>query len=112
LSRALTLLFVMLAWTVFRAHGFDAALTMYAGQAGLQGIDFGAAMRTLLRPSHGLALVLGLACVLGPAVQPWFERRLPASAFSLAGQWPLVGFLLAYALIASRGAVPFLYFQF
>ena len=112
LSRGLTLLFVMLAWTVFRAHGFDAALTMYAGQAGLQGIDFSAALRTLLRPSHGLALALGLACVGWPAAQPWLVRRLPALALSLAGQWPLFGFLFSYALIASRGAVPFLYFQF
>ena len=112
LSRALTLLFVMLAWTVFRAHGFDAALTMYAGQFGLQGIDFSAAMLALLRPSHGLALALGLACVIAPAAQPWIVQRLPAPAISLAGQWPLFGFLFSYALIASRGAVPFLYFQF
>ena len=40
------------------------------------------------------------------------ERKLPAPAISLAGQWPLFGFLFSYALIASRGAVPFLYFQF
>ena len=112
LSRALTLLFVMLAWTVFRAHGFDAAMTMYAGQFGLQGIDFSAAMLALLRPSHGLALALGLACVIAPAAQPWIVQRLPAPAISLAGQWPLFGFLFSYALIASRGAVPFLYFQF
>jgi alginate O-acetyltransferase complex protein AlgI len=26
--------------------------------------------------------------------------------------WPVAGFLLSFALIASREAVPFLYFQF
>jgi alginate O-acetyltransferase complex protein AlgI len=57
-------------------------------------------------------LALGVACVVAPAVQPWFIRRLPAQTISLAAQWPVFGFLFAYALIASRGAVPFLYFQF
>lgn len=112
LARLLTLLFVMLAWTVFRAHNFDDALRMYAGQAGLNGVNFGAAMEVLLRPSHALALALGVACVIAPALQPWMTRKLPAFALSLAGQWPLPGFLFSYALIASRGAVPFLYFQF
>jgi alginate O-acetyltransferase complex protein AlgI len=26
--------------------------------------------------------------------------------------WPIVGFLIAFALISSRGESPFLYFQF
>ncbi len=112
LSRLLTLLFVMLAWTIFRAHTFDDALRMYAGQAGFNGIGFGAAMDVLIRPSHVWALALGVACVAAPAAQPWFVRTLPAQTISLAAQWPVFGFLFAYALIASRGAVPFLYFQF
>ncbi len=112
LSRALTLLFVMLAWTIFRAHSFDGALRMYAGQAGLNGIDIGEAMAVLLRPVHGLALGLGLACVLAPALRASMVRRLPTRTMAMASQWPLPAFLFSYALIASRGATPFLYFQF
>jgi alginate O-acetyltransferase complex protein AlgI len=115
MSRLLTLLFVMLAWTIFRAHTFDAALTMYAGQAGLNGIGFGDAMAVLLRPVHGLAFALGLVCVCLPALQPWLARQplgQLAQVVSLASLWPLPAFLFSYALIASRGAVPFLYFQF
>jgi alginate O-acetyltransferase complex protein AlgI len=29
-----------------------------------------------------------------------------------ASLWPVAGFVLSFALIASRDAVPFLYFQF
>ena len=111
-SRVLTLLFVMLAWTIFRAHTFESALQMYAGHAGLNGVDFSAAMQVLLRTSHVLAFSLGVACVVAPALRPWFVRELPAQVMSLAMQWPVLGFLFSYALIASRGAVPFLYFQF
>ncbi|MFM9999787.1 MAG: MBOAT family O-acyltransferase [Burkholderiaceae bacterium] len=112
MSRLLTLLFVMLAWTIFRAHNFDDAMRMYAGQAGRNGVAPGDAMLLLLRPAHGVALALGLACVVAPAVQPWIARRIPSFATRLGAQWPLPAFLLSYALIASRGAVPFLYFQF
>jgi len=116
-SRLLTLLFVMLAWTIFRAHTFDAALTMYAGQAGLNGVGFGDAMAVLLRPVHGWAFALGVVCVGLPALQPWltkqrFSKQPLTQATTLMSLWPLPGFLFSYALIASRGAVPFLYFQF
>jgi alginate O-acetyltransferase complex protein AlgI len=111
-SRLLTLLFVMLAWTIFRAHTFDAALTMYAGQAGFNGVGFGDAMAVLLRPVHGLAFALGLVCVWLPALQPWLAKQQVGQAATLASLWPLPAFLFSYALIASRGAVPFLYFQF
>ena len=87
-------------------------MRMYAGQAGRNGVAPGDAMLLLLRPAHGVALALGLACVVAPAVQPWIARRIPSFATRLGAQWPLPAFLLSYALIASRGAVPFLYFQF
>ena len=43
-----------------------------------------------------------------------FEARYGHNAlFWLAGSlWPVLGFLLSFALIASRETVPFLYFQF
>jgi alginate O-acetyltransferase complex protein AlgI len=113
LSHGLTLIFVMLAWTLFRAAGFHAALAMYRGEFGLNGIGLSDTTRVLLRPVHALAAGLGIACVLLPL---WQERwdRLPDTAPRRLWEavWPLAGFLLSYGLIVARGAVPFLYFQF
>ncbi len=112
-SRVLTLLFVMLAWTLFRAANFDAALTMYAGQFGLNGWGLSDTMEYVLRPVHGLAFVLAMLCVVLPAVLPAWSQRAPGRLVVLCSAvWPVAGFLLAYALISSRGAAPFLYFQF
>jgi alginate O-acetyltransferase complex protein AlgI len=110
----LTLLFVCLAWTLFRAPDFHSAMTLYAGQLGLHGFALGDALAVTLRPVHGLAAVLGVVCVILPIWQARCERRLAGNAlFALAvALWPVAGFLLSFALIASREAVPFLYFQF
>jgi len=113
LSRVLTLLFVMLAWTLFRAHSFGSALDMYAGQFGLNGYALGDALRVQLRPAHLMAMVLGVLCIVYPAVDAWLARGgRPALLRAWDGAWPVAGFLLGFSLIASRGAVPFLYFQF
>lgn len=112
LSRVLTLLFVMLAWTIFRAHTFDIAMDMYRGQFGLNGLGMGDTLAVIVRPAHLLAAVLGIACVVAPVFQPWANRHVNPAVLAFAGLWPLAGFLLSFALIASRGAVPFLYFQF
>ncbi|RIQ58708.1 MBOAT family O-acyltransferase [Bordetella avium] len=113
LSRLLTLLFVMLAWTLFRAADFHDALAMYRGQFGLNGLALGDVMHVTLRPAHALAAALGVVCIVLPVWQSWWAAQ-PVSRLRViwSGLWPVVGFLLAYALIASRGAVPFLYFQF
>ncbi|MGF6916603.1 MBOAT family O-acyltransferase [Paraburkholderia sp. 40] len=113
LSHVLTLVFVMLAWTLFRAAGFDAALAMYRGQFGLNGIGLSDATLVLLRPVHALAAGLGIVCVLLPLWQQRWDR-LPDTALRQLRQagWPLAGFLLSFGLIVARGAVPFLYFQF
>jgi len=113
LSRVLTIVFVMLAWTLFRAINFDAALTMYSGQFGLNGMALSDAMRVVVRPVHGFVFVLAVFCVIWPAIVSRVLRKTPQT-FALIGTavWPVFGFLLAYALLASRGAAPFLYFQF
>ncbi|OZI21145.1 membrane-bound O-acyltransferase family protein [Bordetella genomosp. 9] len=111
-ARVLTLLFVMLAWTIFRAHTFDGALTMYAGQFGLHGVALGDEMRLALRPVHVMTLVLGVCCAFAPALAPWAERHRNPLILAAGALWPVLGFLFSFALIASRGAVPFLYFQF
>ena len=113
LSRLLTLLFVMLAWTLFRAPDMQAALRMYAGQFGLHGLAMGDTLHALLRPGHAAAAVVGVVCVLLPALRPRWEARHAASRLAaVIALWPIPAFLLSFALIASRGAVPFLYFQF
>ncbi len=110
----LTLLFVCLVWTLFRAPDFTTALTMYAGQFGLHGLGLGDALAVTLRPAHGMAALLGVACVLAPLLLVRVEQRFASHPVFIAGAalWPVAGFLLSFALIASRETVPFLYFQF
>ncbi|VXC43602.1 putative alginate O-acetylase AlgI [Pseudomonas sp. 8Z] len=114
LAHTLTLVFVCLAWTLFRAHDFDTALGMYAGQFGLHGFALGDAMAATLRLSHALAAALGLICLLLPLSQGWAEARCAERWLlrAVGALWPVGGFLLSFALIASRETVPFLYFQF
>ncbi|WP_295854380.1 MBOAT family O-acyltransferase [uncultured Xylophilus sp.] len=112
LARIATLLFVMLAWTLFRAHGFENARTMLAGQFGLQGFAPGDAMQAVFRPAHALAFALGTVCVVMPAFAGRLQRAAGPGLSAVAALWPVPAFLLSFALIASRGAVPFLYFQF
>ena len=114
LAHGLTLLFVCLAWTLFRAPNFLTAITMYAGQFGLHGFAMSDALAVTLRPVHGLAATLGVICVIAPIWQLRCERRLAGNTLFAwcAALWPVSGFLLSFSLIASREAVPFLYFQF
>ncbi|MHA4975142.1 MBOAT family protein [Pseudomonas extremorientalis] len=114
LSHVLTLLFVCLAWTLFRAPDFHSALTMYAGQFGLHGMALGDAMAVAMRPAHGMAALLGLVCIIAPIWQVRCEQRFGTQPWFVlaASLWPVAGFVLSFALIASRDAVPFLYFQF
>jgi len=57
-AHALTLLFVALAWTLFRAPDLGSALSMYAGQFGLHSFGLGDALAVTLRPAHGIAAML------------------------------------------------------
>ncbi|MFM9923767.1 MBOAT family protein [Variovorax sp. H27-G14] len=115
LAHAATLLFVMLGWTLFRSPDLATAGRMLGGQFGLHGMGLGPALSNALRMPVVLAYLLGMAWVVAPAV---LARRRRASsafavAFTVAGTLaPVCGFLLAFALVASRGTVPFLYFQF
>ena len=114
LSHAMTLLFVALAWTLFRSADFATALNMYAGQFGLHAFALGDALAATLRPAHGIGALLGVICVITPLYQQRCEARYGATRmFAVLGSlWPVLGFLLSFALIASRETVPFLYFQF
>src|SRR5690606_31672868 len=101
-----------MAWVIFRAPDFGTAVSLYAAQLGLSGWEMGAALRVLLQPSHCAAALLGVACIMVPAIPARHLNRVPAALREQLALWPLAAFLLSFALIVSRGAVPFLYFQF
>ena len=109
LAHALTLLFVMLGWTLFRAPDVGVALDMLGGQFGLHGLAWSAELWNLLRAPVVMAFALGIAWVVAPAL-PSVRRR---AGDALANAFvPATAFVLALSLVASRGTVPFLYFQF
>ncbi len=113
LSRVLTLLFVALAWTLFRATSLDSALAMLGAQIGLHGLALSDALAPVLRPTQALAAALGVYAVIHPVLQPrWMRIGDNAPARAWRALWPSLAFLLSFALISSRDATPFLYFQF
>ncbi len=113
-SRTLTLLVVMLAWTVFRSSSFDAALGMLAGQIGANGFAMGDAVRLALRPSLLLIFAIGLLCVIYPASS--FAKRGGLATAGWSGVWravwPILTFVYGVIVLAGQKAIPFLYFQF
>jgi alginate O-acetyltransferase complex protein AlgI len=139
LAHALTLAFVMLAWTLFRSPTPAVAIDMLAGQMGAHALGLGSTLSNLLRLPVVLAYLLGLIWVVMPAVAGAFRRRSRPDPTSAAPEHPsnerlmqtgaprpplthmlacarttgtIAAFVLSVLLIASRGTVPFLYFQF
>lgn len=112
LSRILTILFVCMAWIIFRAPDFGTAGALYAGMIGINGWGLYEGLRVTLEPSHYLALLFGIFCIVAPRLKDPVRRYTPSSVLAVADLWPVAGFLFAFALVASRRAVPFLYFQF
>ena len=104
LGWGLTLLFVVLAWVLFRAPDFGTAVRMYAGLAGLEGWG-------RVRLPEGWVLVAGAAVALiGPTSQAVaLERLVPRRGVAVAA-----GLALAGLLLLAGGRVPneFIYFQF
>lgn len=104
LGWALTFLFVLLAWVLFRAPDFGTALRVYAGMAGLEG--WGG-----VRIEGRWVLVAACAvALLGPTSQQAALERAPPRPW-LAGA---AGLALAGLLLLTGGRVPneFIYFQF
>jgi alginate O-acetyltransferase complex protein AlgI len=109
-SRTLTLLVVMLAWTVFRATGWDSAAGMLTGQLGLNGFAMGDAMQLALRPSILITFVIGVFCVVYPATR--LAGRGGFGSATWTAIWPVLAFGYAVIVLAGQKSVPFLYFQF
>ena len=98
---ALTMMFVMLTWVLFRATSFEAALRVYEGLVGLGGADPSIKWRTIL--------VAALVAVLGPTA--WtFVHRLPPR------RWIAIGFAILLVVVLFRigddANYEFIYFQF
>ncbi|MBC3936438.1 MBOAT family O-acyltransferase [Undibacterium rugosum] len=109
-SRALTMLTVMFAWTIFRASGFDSALGMWAGQLGLHGFGIQDEVILALRPMIILTFFIGLLCVVYPATPVAKRGGLGVMSWSML--WPVLTFCYGVIVLAGQKAVPFLYFQF
>ncbi|MDX8378777.1 MAG: MBOAT family O-acyltransferase [Gallionella sp.] len=112
LSRLFTLLVVMLAWTVFRAADFSAALTMWGGQFGLNGVAMGDSVSLALHPTLYASFIIGMICILYPIL------RLSKTGWGVFGShtwhaiWPVMAFAYALIVLTGQQSPPFLYFQF
>lgn len=112
LGHCLTLLFVFLAWIVFRSPDLHTAGVFYRAQLGLSGWDISDVTLTTWRYWHGWALAAGLLLALRQ------ERSLPARwnqdrrFVALQQAWPVLLFWVSLGFVLSRQSVPFLYFQF
>jgi D-alanyl-lipoteichoic acid acyltransferase DltB (MBOAT superfamily) len=128
-ARALTFLAVALGWVLFRAVDLDAATQIYAGMAGMSGLEPLADRMVVSRPGEALALILALLPVVlfAPNTQEIFAAYRPALGWAGEGRpgqrailaWrPNVAWALAVAaliIVCSGGfwtKSPFLYFQF
>ena len=115
-AHLLTLLFVMLAWTLFRAANLPTAIDMIQGQFGMHGVSMSATLRNALRTPVILAFALGIVWIGCEALQTFALGRVRVMANGLrraGAEWAVIGgFLLSCTLVAGRDVVPFLYFQF
>ncbi len=105
LGMALTFLAVLVGWVVFRAPDLKAAGAIYAGMVFLHGTTLSDDLAWQITPDQWWMLAIGTAVMVLPLLRLRWPAILQASA-------PFAGFLLAVALLYSRAAVPFLYFQF
>ncbi len=106
LSWALTMLFVVLTWVLFRAAGFSAAADVLRSMAGLNGH----AMPALSNESVAAIAIGCIVAVAGP-VSHRFALTLSRPAPWLAVS---AGVLLSWLLLLIGGRLPnvFIYFQF
>ncbi len=111
-GHALTVLAVALGWVVFRADTFGEAARIYAGMVGLHGEGVSDDLAWQLTPDRLWMVFIGIAVVYAPLLARQAAARTGRIGASLTLAGPFCGFAVALALLYSRAAVPFLYFQF
>jgi alginate O-acetyltransferase complex protein AlgI len=101
LGWALTFLFVMLCWVLFRAQGFEAAMAIYKGLLGLSGFGSGFKWRAIV--------LAALIALIGPTAWNAVHRLPPHPALAV-----LFAVLLVLVLfkIGDDANYEFIYFQF
>lgn len=111
-SRLLTLLVVMLAWTVFRAADFSAAMNVWGGQFGFNGVAMGDVVSLALSPAIYVSFAVAIICIIYPATRfastggGIFHSQLWSAV------WPVLAFAYGLVVLTGQQSPPFLYFQF
>ncbi|HCJ50660.1 MAG: membrane-bound O-acyltransferase family protein [Gallionellaceae bacterium CG1_02_56_997] len=111
-SRLLTLVVVMLAWTIFRAADFSAALHVWGGQFGLNGIAMGDEVALAMRPTLYASFIIGIICIGYPATRFAKQEWGLFSHSVWRAVWPTLAFAYALVVLTGQQSPPFLYFQF
>lgn len=105
----MTLVLVMLGWTLFRAVTLPDALAMYAGMIGLNGLSLTADVAWQITPLALTMLVVGWTLALTP-VKEIFAAAQQRAVMRNAIATTL--FVVAVSRLAASSYSPFLYFQF
>ncbi len=98
---ALTLLFVMLTWVLFRATSFEASLAVFKGLFGLAPIGSGFKWRTIA--------IAAVVATLGPSAWAAVNRAPPSRALAIG---VAVLFVVVLLKIGDDANYEFIYFQF
>ncbi|WP_034293515.1 MBOAT family protein [Herbaspirillum sp. RV1423] len=110
-AHALTLLFVMLGWLLFRAQSWNEVALMLGALTGGNGWGLSPAFSAALHANQMICLLLGLVLVYLPLYRAPLPR-MSQRVLRLARWLTLPVWLLALWVLQGRTVVPFLYFQF
>lgn len=109
LALPITFLIVVLGWVVFRAPNVSAAIVMYAGMFGLNGIAISSNVAWQIQNSEIIVLLCAVAICMLPLLNGRISLKVPPAVHN-------IGYLclavLAVTRMASQSYSPFLYFQF
>jgi hypothetical protein len=106
LNRALTFLFVVAAFVIFRSPNLHVAGTILSQMAGFGGLEPFGQLHALL-PARFLVALGALLLFVQLAPNTWEVRPRPRIGYGLA-----TGFAAALAIMTIASPHPFLYFQF
>lgn len=105
LSHIYVLLFVMIAFVVFRADNLSIAVTMIGKLFGGTGSD--AIAFSCITPLYLIALVLAIVCS-----STWLDRFVGKMRTWILQAFSLIVFVVSVAMIIAGGYNPFIYFRF